>query len=329
MDLYRTTFNIPPSVDKISYKTPVIFMGSCFSEYIGQKLADSKIATDNNPFGIVFNPFSVLRGLRRLINPVEYTKNDLFNHEGIWGSFDHHSRFSGVNNEVVLSAINHRLNISSQNLKTSKFVFLTFGTSYVYEFLKSGEIVANCHKFPASGFRRYRLSVENIVSEYIPFLNELKAFNPDIHIIFTVSPVRHWKDGAHENQLSKSILLLAIDEICKCIPFAGYFPSYELIMDDLRDYRFYNEDMIHPNKVAIDYIWERFKEVFFTGETLLLMKEIEKVTQAAAHRPLNPQSEQYHLFAQQMIEKVRFLEMQYHLNLSKELEFFRGVIENS
>lgn len=290
-------------------------------------MAEAKFPVDNNPFGIVYNPLSVKLVLNRLMENRSYNKQELFHFEGIWSSFDHHSRFSEIDAAVCLAKINDRVDLSSQFLSKTAFLFITFGTSYVYSRKANGTVVANCHKLPAAEFVRKRLTVEEIVSEYRILLEQLFKANPNLNIIFTVSPVRHWKDGAHENQLSKAILLLAIDQIVKDFPQTAYFPSYEIVMDDLRDYRFYEEDMLHPNKVAINYIWNRFKEVFMDADTLNLMKEVEKVILACSHRPFNPQSEQYQAFAKQMLNKIKLLQDQYPISFVQEEAHFTGLLQ--
>jgi hypothetical protein len=324
MDQFRTTFPVPFSKTKITYQTPVMFMGSCFSEYIGNKLSDCKFIVDNNPFGIMYNPMSVKTGIMRLIDSKIYTKEELFKHEGIWGSFDHHSRFSDSNQDNCLRNINSRIEESSKCLRNARFLFITFGTAYVYSHKANHKIVSNCHKFPASVFARSRLSIDEIVSEYNAVLQELHRINPALEVIFTVSPIRHWKDGAHDNQLSKSILLLAIEQICSMHKQASYFPSYELMMDDLRDYRFYDEDMLHPNKIAINYIWEHVRDCFIDKDVAGIMKEVEKVIQAARHRPFNPKSEPYQAFVQQTLDKITYLKEQYGIEFLEEEKALRS-----
>jgi hypothetical protein len=327
MELFRTLVPVSSSPKQITYKSPVVFIGSCFSEYMGNKVTESKFPVDNNPFGIVYNPLSVKLVLSRLLKNRLYTPDELFNFDGIWSSYDHHSRFSDVEPSVCLQKINARLESSSQFLTNAGFLFLTFGTSFVYSKKADGRVVSNCHKVPANEFVRYRLSLNDIVSAYNSLLKQLFKVNPNLQIVFTVSPVRHWKDGAHENQLSKATLLLAIDQITKTFPQTFYFPSYEIIMDDLRDYRFYEEDMLHPNKTAINYIWNRFKECFLAEDTLSIMKEIEKLVQARNHRPFNPKSEPYQAFVKLTLGKIKHLTSQYNIPLATEEAFFNSLLE--
>jgi hypothetical protein len=301
-----------------------MLMGSCFSEYIGNLLSEARFKIDSSPFGVVYNPLSVKSGLVRLMDPIKYNPEDVFLHEDVWNSFDHHSRFSDVNKETCLTGINERLQNSAQFLKESDFLFLTFGTSYVYLLKAGGKVVSNCHKLPAGEFQRRMVTIDEIVSEYNSLLHQLRSINPNIQVVFTVSPIRHWKDGPHDNQLSKAILLLAIEEICKTHEYTFYFPSYEMMMDDLRDYRFYSDDMLHPNYTAIHYIWQRFKESFMGTDTVSLMKEVEKVVQARHHKPFNPGSEAFQAFAQQFYDKIQFLKEQYKINLLEEENYFKA-----
>lgn len=328
MEVFRTLVQPASSEKKIRYNSQIIFSGSCFSENIGKKLEEAKFKVDNNPFGIVYNPLSVKHGLDRLMSEISYTENDLFQQEDMWCSFDHHSRFSDHSKVQTLQNINTRLQQASKTLKSAEFLFLTFGTSYVYELKSNNKVVCNCHKVPANAFMRRKISVEEITIAYEKLLENLFAFNPSLNIIFTVSPIRHWKDGAHESQLSKSTLFLAIDHLCDKYKNAAYFPSFEIMMDDLRDYRFYDEDMLHPNTVAISYIWQRFRDTFFSADTTNILKEVEKVMQAFRHKPFNNSTESFQLFARQQLEKINFLEDQYKIDLQKETRYFKEFIKS-
>jgi hypothetical protein len=323
MELFRTLVPVPVSETKVRYGSQIVMTGSCFSEYIGDKLSEARLTIDNNPFGIVYNPLSVGRGLMRLLEARQYVPDDLFQCEQVWCSFDHHSRFSDPDKGKCLEKINSRLQKASLAVKSADILFLTFGSSYVYWLKSSGEVVANCHKVPAREFDRRRISADDIVKQYDAVLQQLFQVNPGIHVVFTVSPIRHWKDGAHENQLSKATLLLAIDEICRQHKQTLYFPSYEIVMDELRDYRFFDEDMLHPNKIAITYIWGRFKECFMDTETIALMKEVEKIVQATKHRPFNINTDAFQSFARQFYDKVRYLKGQYKIELTDEENYFK------
>ena len=254
MELY-TRILLPKARFSFSYEDRVVMMGSCFAENIGRKLEENKFSVDINPFGTLYNPASVAEGLRMLLRPERFTPGDLFQHEGIYHSFTHHSRFSAPSEEECLGHINSRLSESSDFLRKATRLVITLGTAFVYRLKSDGRIVSNCHKLPEKMFDRQRLSTQEIVEDWKPLLLALWEQNPALKILFTVSPIRHWKDGAHENQLSKATLLLATDALQKDYPDRiAYFPAYEILMDELRDYRFYADDMLHPSPLAIDYI---------------------------------------------------------------------------
>ena len=288
---------------EISYRDNLMFIGSCFSENIGTYFERHLFRTDlNNPFGILFNPASIAKAVRRLLSETPYSDNDLFLHNGVWNSYDHHSDFSDTEKEKCLAKMNDKLKESSQFLKNATILFITFGTAWIYRQKVNGQIVSNCHKMPANTFLREKLSVQDIVNEYTDLFHTFPFSDKKTRVIFTVSPVRHTKDGLHENQLSKATLLLAIDELQKRFDFVEYFPSYEMLLDDLRDYRFYNEDMVHPNNTAIKYLTEKLSS-YFSEETKMLMNEAEQIASAESHRPFNPQSNEYQSFISSIHEK--------------------------
>ena len=326
---YRTIVSVTPFAQQIEHSQWLVFIGSCFAENIGARFRQARFRTDVNPFGVLYNPLSIASALRRLISAKPYGENDLFFDSGQWHSADHHSSFSDKDKSACLQKINSRLAEASENLRNARHLFITFGTAWIYEWAENGKIVGNCHKILAKKFKRRRLSVDEIVVEYDGLMCELRNFNPDINIVFTVSPIRHWKDGARENNLSKSTLLLAIDNLASPQPppkegeQAGassfpplgelegavgsgvvvYFPAYEIVMDDLRDYRFYALDMIHLSDVAIDYIWERVGEAFFSKKTRKIVDEAMQINKAREHRPFNPESEEYWNFIKAIDKK--------------------------
>jgi hypothetical protein len=302
-----------------------MFFGSCFSENIGQKLLDMKFNVDLNPFGILYNPESIANSLKILLENRAFTADDLFHDQGLWNSYYHHSRFSDVNRETVLEKINKRIFLSREFLLKADFLMITFGTSWVYELKKTGQIVSNCHKIPAAEFKRSRLEVNEITGVFRDLLIELWKLNPNLKVIFTVSPIRHWKDGAVENQVSKATLLLAIDRLLNGFHGLniGYFPSYELMMDELRDYRFYAEDMLHLSPVAIDYIFERFSKVLISNDSLKVASEVLKIRKAVLHRPVNPASAEYKRFLSFNLEEINKLTISFpYLNFAKEKSYF-------
>jgi len=299
-------------------------MGSCFTENIGQKMTDLKYQVDINPFGILYNPVSVANGIRLLLQAKTFQQQDLIEHQGVWHSFYHHGRFSSTDAEEALKQMNDRLQFSSRFLRDAEFLLITFGTAWVYRYLKSDEIVSNCHKIPAKEFVREKLTVSEIVEIYRMLLDELWKVNPDLKIVFTLSPIRHWKDGAIENQRSKSTLLLAIEELVRlyeqnCI----YFPSYEIVMDELRDYRFYATDMLHLNDVAMDFIWSRFQETMIETESRKTSLAVKKIMDAFQHRPIRKNSPEFKKFIENSLKQTLKLEKEFpYLNLKLEKEYF-------
>jgi len=323
---FHTIVDLPVFNLKTGYSQKNVFMGSCFTENVGNKMANLKYSVDINPFGILYNPVSVANGLRILLQGKEFTSADLIQADGLWHSFYHHGRFSFQDEKETLEAINSRIKSSSEFLKKAGFLFITFGTAWIYKYKKTGQSVSNCHKIPANEFDRVRLSVAEIVAEYRELFAEIGKTNPSLKVIFTVSPIRHWKDGAIENQRSKAILLLAIDELIHEFgnDFCSYFPAYEIVMDELRDYRFYAEDMIHISDVAVDYIWEKFEESLIDKESQQIAAQVKKVVQAAGHKPLHENTAEYCRFLLKMEEEAIRLESKYvYLNLTIEKEYFK------
>jgi hypothetical protein len=304
----RTTFDIDPSKSKIRYNTPVMFIGSCFASEIGKKMAEGKMEVHLNPSGVVYNPVSVGNTIDIIIENRIFTEKDLFIYKGVNLSFSHYSDFTSGDPSIALEKINSSARKANNFLKKAHFLFITFGTARVYRLKESGLIVSNCHKLPASLFSREILTVEEIALAWFDILNKLHSFNSDLRVIFTVSPVRHWKDGAHGNQVSKSILFLAVEKLLKHQIVEGYFPAYELVMDDLRDYRYYAEDMLHPSQTAIEYIWKAFTECYFEPETLSLWREINRVTKARNHNFLTDSSAGINDFADTMLKQIAAIE---------------------
>ncbi len=303
---FRTEIKIEASHFQINYEDPVGFIGSCFTENIGNRLKELHFLTDINPFGVVYNPLSVMRSLELLIQQKQYSSEDLEFRDEKYFSWDHHSDFSGTKKDIVLDRINQKLKTSSAFLKNAKFLFISLGTAWVYRLKKTGDIVCNCHKVPSKEFDRELLSIEKIGEDCENLITDLKKFNPELKIIFTISPVRHWKDGAHGNQISKSILQLAVKRIIdSCGEGCDYFPSYEIMIDDLRDYRFYADDLLHPNQQAIDYIWEKFSNRYFNDSTIYYINKIEKLVKASQHRFYDSESKSSAEFREKQAVKLK------------------------
>lgn len=291
----------------INYNSKLLLLGSCFSENIGNKLSYYKFQTQQNPFGILFHPKAIETFIAKVINEEMYTENDVFFHNERWHCFDAHSVVSSTSKEELLNTLNTNINSTYQHLKNTSHIIITLGTAWVYREIATDTLVANCHKIPQKKFLKELLTVEE-VSESLEAINSLiKSINPETTIIYTVSPVRHIKDGFIENQRSKAHLLSAIHQVVESRNNTHYFPSYEIMMDELRDYRFYAEDMIHPNQTAIDYIWEKFSEVWFSEETLETMKEVKTIQKGLMHKPFNPNSEAHQLFLKKLQQKKETL----------------------
>jgi len=277
-------------------------LGSCFTQSIGEYLQRYLFDVNINPFGTIYNPLSVARNLSVLLDKKAYGQEDLYLYNERWLSFDHYTAFSNIDKEKLLLQINTAFIPAAEKFRQSDRLLLTFGTSWVYRLKENNRIVCNCHKVPADYFERFRLSVNDIVNEYTVLIKRLISNKPDLRIIFTVSPVRHWKDGAHGNQLSKAVLLLAIEEIINLFPAnCYYFPAYELVLDDLRDYRFYDSDLLHPSSDAVNYIREKFSAVALSDESIEFIKKLDPLLKSISHRPSDPEDPEY----LKMMENVR------------------------
>lgn len=293
--------------NQINYQSKLLLLGSCFSENIGDKLDYYKFQSKQNPLGILFHPKAIESLITRAMNEEKYTDKDIFFHNERWNSFEAHSSLSTSNREELLNNLNSSIQQTFQQLKNITHLIITIGTAWVYREITSDILVANCHKVPQKRFLKELLTVEEI-SESIEAINSLvKSINKDISIIYTVSPVRHLKDGFIENQRSKAHLLSAIHQVVEPRNNFYYFPSYEIMMDELRDYRFYNEDMIHPNKTAVNYIWEKFKEVWITEDSGQTMQEVETIQRGLNHKPFNPNSEAHQSFLKKLQQKKETL----------------------
>jgi len=312
----------PKSSIDISYHDFSLFFGSCFAENIGNKFLEHQFQADLNPFGVIYNPESIALSITRLMNNTPIDDKELFFHDGLYHSFSHHSSFSDTEKEVCLQKINERIAFSANNLKKINRLFVTFGTAYGYRLVKTGQVVANCHKLPAHLFIRKRISIRQIVETWEMLLADLFSKNKDIKLIFSVSPVRYWQDGVHENQLSKSILLLAIEELCTRFPDEiAYFPAYELMLDELRDYRFYTDDLFHLSDMAIRFIWERFEDTYMNTQTKQLIKEVSQIQKALKHKPVNCHNASHRQFISQTLLKIEQLNAKMpYLCFNKEIE---------
>ncbi|MGB0896091.1 MAG: GSCFA domain-containing protein [Flavobacteriaceae bacterium] len=289
----------------IDYMSKVLLTGSCFSENIGDKLSYFKFQSQVNPFGILFHPKAIETFIDRVINQKFYSEDELVFQNDLYHCFDAHSCLSNPNKEDLLSDLNSILTSTFEQIHTTTHVILTLGTAWVYEYKETEKEVANCHKIPQREFNKKLLSVAEIRNSLLNIEKLIRLVNSKIKIIYTVSPVRHLKDGFVQNQQSKSHLLTAIHQfLSQKLAInnlkSSYFPSYEIMMDELRDYRFYAADMVHPNQVAVDYIWKRFVEAWVSEKSLHTMKAVEVIQKGLAHKPFNPNSEQHQKFIEQL-----------------------------
>lgn len=308
---FRTKIPIKQAEPKIDYESKIFLIGSCFVENIGRKLDFYKLQNFQNPFGIIFHPLAIATFFQKAAENSFYTEKDIFRYQERWHCFDAHSSLSNPDAEVLLKNLNSALKNSREFLQQSSHLVITLGTAWSYFHLETEKTVANCHKFPQKEFRKELQSVEEIEVSLNKIISFLKEINPEITVIFTVSPVRHIKDGFVENQRSKAHLIAAVHQICEENGNTQYFPSYELMMDELRDYRFYAEDMLHPSQTAIDYIWKRFTETWFSLASFSTLKEVENIQKGLQHRSFNPNSEAHSRFLEKLEAKILTLQEQY------------------
>ena len=324
MKTFRTVFPIQHAPFSLTYADRLLLAGSCFIEHIGERLTAGKFTTLANPNGIIYNPLSLAQSLEFLLNQETYTKADLFNCNGLWHSWAHHGAFSNPDEQAAANGIQQARETAAVFLEKTNRLLLTLGTAEIFTLRETGQVVANCHKAPAGWFDQRRLGVPETVEALSGLFQKLKAVLPDLQVILTVSPVRHLRNGAIENQRSKAVLLLACAEICGQFDFVYYFPAYELLLDDLRDYRFYAPDMAHPNELAVDYIWQHFAETFFPPDTRQLLAQIEKIRMATTHRPFFPDTPEHRAFARTQLERIEQLSKEHpELDLSVEKTHFQ------
>lgn len=299
---FRTEIESSPLKVQIDHKNRIFAIGSCFASNIAKELSSHKFLCTVNPTGVLFNPNSIANALRQFNKGEMLSSSDIINIGEMWFHYDFHTTFGDINQETALAKINNGLKAGTETLASADRMLITFGTAWVYEI--EGRTIANCHKQPSSIFNRRRVSVAEIVDEYSELLGGIFA---DKEIIFTVSPVRHLGDGLEENFLSKATLKLAIAELVERYPNAHYFPAYEIIMDDLRDYRYYGDDLTHPSTQAIEYVWEIFSKKVLSPQTQAVLPRIIRILDAAKHRPSNPDSQAYKTFCNKQLREIKEL----------------------
>ena len=291
----------------IDYNAKIVLFGSCFSENIGNKLAYYKFRSNQNPFGILFHPKAIEHLISNALSKKEYTAADVNLQNERWHCLDAHSALSSSDKNELLNNLNSASSFTNKNVKEASHIIITLGTSWVYRFIETNKIVANCHKIPQKKFLKELLSVDEITASLKQIISLIQSVNATATIIFTVSPVRHLKDGFIENTQSKAHLITAIHNILNN-KAVSYFPSYEIMMDELRDYRFYAEDMVHPNKTAINYIWGKFYETWFSEDSKKTMLQVEAIQKGIVHRPFNINSEQHQQFLKNLELKKQKLQ---------------------
>lgn len=304
---FTTPVELPKGEAGITHNDRIMLVGSCFAGNIGNKLKERKFCIDINPFGTQYNPLSINSVLRRVAAGELFDSNspELFAHNGMWHSIMHHSDFSRQGKDELLECINGRLQQAHAIAKECSTVIVTLGTAYAYIRRSDNTVAGNCHKLPAREFERRLLTIGEIIEDFERTIELYRSISPDVRFIFTVSPIRHLRDGAHDNQKSKATLLLAIDGIMERHPgCCRYFPAYEIVLDELRDYRFYAEDMLHPSDLAVKYIWECFAKCYFNRETCLLNERIEEIMRGLSHRPFDSSSEGYRQFIGNTLGKI-------------------------
>jgi hypothetical protein len=322
---FRVPLQPRPLPQQITLRDQLFLVGSCFTEHIASRLHQCKFRVIDNPHGILFNPASIWRSITDILDQRTYTSKDLFlEAEGIWSSWDFHSRFSDTDPEAALRAMNQQTSMASAAIRSCQWLILTLGSAYVYE-LPGGIPVANCHRAPANSFRRRLMQPDEILAGLDPLLHRLRVQNPGIRFLFTVSPVRHLREGFVENNRSKAALIYSVHQLVDKFEDVFYFPAYELVIDDLRDYRFFAEDMAHPNYQATRYVWEKFMDSCIDPSSNMIMQEMQAIHTAMAHKPRHPASAAHRQFLAKHAAIVRELSARCpFLDLGRELAYFEG-----
>lgn len=313
---FRTEIDKPQLKGRIDYNSKIVTLGSCFAENITKRLAAAKFCVKHSPVGILFNPASIASTLTAFAERSAVDCGRIVRRSEGWVSLDCHSELTMPTEEEAIKTLQNAIDEGHKLLRSATCVIITFGTAWVYEHIATGRVVANCHKQPSREFCRRRMSVEEIVTLFKPLMEGVLR---DKHVIFTVSPIRHTTDGLTENCVSKAILRLAADTLSSTYDNADYFPAYEIVTDDLRDYRFYAEDMVHPSAQAVEYIWQRFIESALADSAVELLPKVEKIVAAATHKPFNPNSEEYATFCKRYLKEAQRLSM---IDFSAECEVF-------
>ena len=307
---FTTLVPIPNSIHPLDYDSLILTLGSCFAVNMGERLDYFKFQNTTNPFGIIFNPVSIEKLIVRAVNQKQFTEEDVFFHNERFHCYEVHSDLSSANQQEFLDRLNAGLDVTYQKIKAASHILITYGTAWVYQEKNSGVVVANCHKMPQSYFDKHLLSVASIEAAIQNTVDAIRKVNPNCSFVFTLSPVRHIKDGFVENQRSKAHLITALQNLLSnhLLDKANYFPAYEIVMDELRDYRFYGEDLVHPSSMAIEYIWQRFRASSISETAMSTLDEVEAIQKSLLHKPFNPLAESHQKFQSKLQEKISRLQ---------------------
>lgn len=306
----QTTIRLQPESNQIDYSSKVLLLGSCFTENIGEKLAYFKFQNLQNPFGIIFHPLAIEKLIDRAVHNKLFSEEDIFQIEENWHCLEVHSLVKNTEKTVYLTQLNGLLEVLRNYIESTSHIILTYGTAWGYRYLKTNNTVANCHKIPQKEFIKELSTVEEIVACTNRIIAAIVSVNNKVSIITTVSPVRHLKDGFVENTRSKAHLIAAVHQVIETNNNVHYFPAFEIVMDELRDYRFYKEDLLHPNNTAVSIIWEKFSEAWIDAQTEHLQKQIAVVQAGLEHKPFNPQSKAHLQFLQELQKKIDTIKIQ-------------------
>jgi len=320
-----TTVPVQSQVLSLNHSTKFALLGSCFTENIGNRLQRYKFKTLVNPFGILYNPLSIANSFNRIFNKKQFTESDVHLLNEQWFSFHHHTKLNSNTKEAHLNKLNNIVEEALLFLQTTNVLIITFGSAYTYQFIESGEVVANCQKVPNHFFKKSQSTVKQIIEVYKVLLKQLFSLNEHLQIIFTVSPVRHIKDGIIENQKSKATLILAIDYLIQLFEDkTHYFPAYEIMIDELRDYRFYKNDLLHPNETAIHYIWDKFCKSYLNGEANNTIEQLDKLLKQVNHQPFNPSSQKHKEATRKLVERLQLFQNDHNIDLHQEINLLHN-----
>lgn len=317
------TLDIPRLPKPIVYTDKILLIGSCFTEHMSERLGNHRFDVLSNPHGILFNPLSVADSLNSYIDDKQYTPDELFTLNELWNSWDHHTRFSHIYKDEVVRGINQSQESASEFIKSADWIMITLGSAFQYYLKETGKPVANNHRAPAQWFEKRLLEISVITKALSETLEKISAINPDANILFTISPVRHIRDGVVDNNRSKARLIESVHALCDKYEQVHYFPAYELVIDILRDYRYYDIDFVHPNYMATTFVWEHFVNACIDSDTKDLMQQVQEIVTARNHRPRFPETEAHQKFKASYIEKIKRLQQRYpFLKLDDELNYF-------